>query len=69
MAPIITRKDQPKNLITHVCTGRISVDEILTLVQAYFSGEVIKKFENPDPPKSGASRAKASEDCLYQMIM
>jgi hypothetical protein len=42
MAPIVTRKDPSKDLITHVCTGQISVDEILTAAQEYFSGEVIK---------------------------
>lgn len=42
MAPIVTRKDPLKDLLTHVCTGQISVDEILTAAQEYFSGEVIK---------------------------
>ena len=42
MAPIVTHKDRSKDLITHVCTGQISVDEILTAAQEYFSGEVTK---------------------------
>ena len=42
MAPIVTRKDPLKDLLTHVCKGQISVDEILTAAQEYFSGEVIK---------------------------
>jgi hypothetical protein len=42
MAPITTHKDRSKDLITHVCTGRISVDEILTGAKKYFSGEVTK---------------------------
>jgi hypothetical protein len=42
MAPIATHKDRSKDLITHVCTGQISVDEILTAAQEYFSGEVTK---------------------------
>jgi hypothetical protein len=42
MAPIITHKDPMKELVTHVCTAQISVDEILTAAQEYFSGEVIK---------------------------
>jgi len=42
MAPIVTHKDPSKGLITHVCTGQISVDEILTAAQEYFSGEVTK---------------------------
>jgi hypothetical protein len=42
MAPIVTHKDPSKEFITHVCTGQISVDEILTVAQEYFSGEVTK---------------------------
>jgi hypothetical protein len=42
MAPIVTHKDPSKDLITYVCEGQISVDEILTAVQGYFSGEVTK---------------------------
>lgn len=42
MAPIVTHKDPSKEFITHVCTGQISVDEILTAAQEYFSGEVAK---------------------------
>lgn len=42
MSPIVTRKDPSKDLITHVCTGQISVDDILTATQEYFSGEDIK---------------------------
>lgn len=42
MAPVITHKDLSKGLITHVCTGQISVDEILTATQEYFSGELTK---------------------------
>ncbi|MGD8226450.1 MAG: hypothetical protein PVH82_02610 [Desulfobacteraceae bacterium] len=42
MAPIVTHKDPSKDLITHVCSGQISVDEILEAAHAYFSGEVIK---------------------------
>jgi hypothetical protein len=42
MAPIVTQKDQSKDLITYVCKGQISVDEILTEAQEYFSGEVTK---------------------------
>jgi hypothetical protein len=42
MAPIVTHKDPSKEFITHVCTGQISVDEILTAAQEYFSGEVTK---------------------------
>lgn len=42
MAPIVTHKDPSKDLITYVCKGQISVDEILTSVQEYFSGEVTK---------------------------
>jgi hypothetical protein len=42
MAPIVIHKDRSKDLITYVCKGQISVDEILTAVQEYFSGEVTK---------------------------
>jgi hypothetical protein len=42
MAPIVTHKDRSKDLITYVCKGQISVDEILTAAQEYFSGEVTK---------------------------
>jgi hypothetical protein len=42
MAPIVTHKNRSKDLITYVCKGQISVDEILTAVQEYFSGEVTK---------------------------
>jgi hypothetical protein len=42
MAPIVTDKDRSKDRITYVCTGKTSVDEILTTARAYFSGEVTK---------------------------
>jgi hypothetical protein len=42
MAPILTHTDRSKDLISHVCTGKISIDEILTAVKKYFSGEVTK---------------------------
>ncbi len=42
MAPIVTHKDPSTDLITYVCKGQINVDEILTAVQEYFSGEVTK---------------------------
>ena len=42
MAPIVTDKDLSKDLITYVCTGQITVDEILTTAQAYFSGELTR---------------------------
>jgi hypothetical protein len=42
MAPIVTHSDRSKDLTTHVCTGQISVDEILTAVKKYFSGEDTK---------------------------
>ena len=42
MAPIVTHKDRVKDLIRYVCKGQISVDEILTAAQEYFSGEVTK---------------------------
>jgi hypothetical protein len=44
MAPIVTHKDQSKDLLTHVCKGQISVDEILTAAQEYFYGEVTKNI-------------------------
>jgi hypothetical protein len=42
MAPIVIHKDRSKDLIIYVCTGQVSVDEILTAAQEYFSGEVTK---------------------------
>ena len=42
MAPIVTQKDPSKDLITHICTGQISVDEILRAAKEYFSGQVTK---------------------------
>ena len=42
MAPIVTHTDPSKDLTTHVCTGQISVHEILTALEKYFSGEVTK---------------------------
>lgn len=42
MAPIDTQTDRSKNLTIHVCTGEISVDEILTALQKFWFGEVTK---------------------------
>lgn len=42
MAPIVTHTEQSKDLTIHVCTGQISVDEILPAVKKYFSEEVPK---------------------------
>lgn len=42
LAPIVTQTDRSKDLTTNICTGQISVDEILTALKKYFSGEVIK---------------------------
>ena len=42
MPPIVTQKDRSKDLIIYVCTGQITVDEILTTAQEYFSGELSK---------------------------
>ncbi len=42
MAPIVTHIDRSRDLITHVCTGKISVDDILAAAQEYFSKEVTK---------------------------
>lgn len=42
MAPIVTRTDRCKGLTTHVCTGEIHVDEILTAIKEYFAGEGTK---------------------------
>ena len=42
MAPIDTQTDRSKNLTIHVCTGEISVDEILTALRKFWFGEVTK---------------------------
>jgi hypothetical protein len=42
MAPIDTQTDRSKDLTIHVCTGEISVDEILTALQKFWFGEVTK---------------------------
>lgn len=42
LAPILTQTDPSKDLTTHICTGQISIDEILTALNKYFSGEAIK---------------------------
>jgi len=42
MAPIDTQTDRSKNVTIHVCTGEISVDEILTALQKFWFGEVTK---------------------------
>ena len=42
MTPIDTQTDRSKNLTIHVCTGKISVDEILTARQKFWFGEVTK---------------------------
>ena len=42
MAPINTQTDRSKNLTIHVCTGEISVDEILTALRKFWLGEVTK---------------------------
>ncbi len=42
MAPIETQIDRSRNLTTHVCTGEISVDEILTALKKFWLGEVTK---------------------------
>ena len=42
MAPIDTQTDRSKNLTIHVCTGEISVDEILTALQKFWFGKVTK---------------------------
>ena len=40
MAPIETQIDRSRNLTTHVCTGEISVDEILTALTKFWFGEI-----------------------------
>ena len=42
MAPITARTDRSKDLTTYLCSGQISVDEILSALKEYFSGEVTK---------------------------
>jgi len=42
MAPIDTQTDRSKNLTIHVCTGEISVDEILTALHKFWFGEVTR---------------------------
>ena len=42
MAPIDTQTDRSKDLTIHVCTGEISVDEILTALRKFWFGEVTK---------------------------
>ncbi len=42
MAPITARTDRSKDLTTYLCSGQISVDEILTALKEYFSGAVTK---------------------------
>ena len=42
MAPIDTQTDRSRNLTIHVCTGEISVDEILTALRKFWFGEVTK---------------------------
>ena len=42
MAPIDTQTDRSRNLTIHVCTGEISVDEILTALKKFWFGEVTK---------------------------
>ncbi|MFA9615125.1 MAG: hypothetical protein ACERK9_14395, partial [Deltaproteobacteria bacterium] len=42
MAPIDTQTDRFKNLTIHVCTGEISVDEILTALHKFWFGEATK---------------------------
>jgi len=42
MAPIDTQTDRSKNLTIHVCTGEISIDEILTALRKFWLGEVTK---------------------------
>lgn len=42
MAPIDTQTDRSKNLTVHVCTGEISIDEILTALRKFWLGEVTK---------------------------
>ena len=42
MAPIDTQTDRSKNLTIHVCTGEISVDEILTALHKFWCGEVTR---------------------------
>lgn len=42
MAPIVTQTDRSKDLTTHVCTGEISVDEILRALKKFWLGEVTK---------------------------
>jgi hypothetical protein len=42
MTPIDTQTDRSNNLTIHVCTQKISVDEILTARQKFWFGEVTK---------------------------